>query len=249
MKRFYRDSHRGRFKGFNVAVKETDLWVGVRHPELAMEGEVRKFVENLRGELEEYIRENPEFSTSLDPLPFSKGPEVVRKMVEASQKAGVGPMAAVAGAFSQMAGEFLQGEFGCGEVAVENGGDIYLVNEAPVTVSVFAGKSPLSNRVGLKIPPGKWGICTSSATVGHSLSFGKADAVTIVAADAAVADAFATAWCNRVQGPGDLEQVVTQAVKGEVKTALAILGDRMALAGEHELVVLKPKAGETNESH
>jgi len=249
MRRFYRDSHSGRFKGFYVAVEETDLWIGVLNPEGAMEGEVRKFVTSLRGELEEYILKNPEFSTSLEPVSFRGGPVVARRMAEATQKAGVGPMAAVAGAFSQMVGEFLEGKFGCREAAVENGGDIYLINEAPVTVSVFAGDSPLSNRIGLEIPPGKWGICTSSATLGHSLSFGKADAVTIVAADAAVADAFATAWCNRIQGPGDLQQVVTQAVKSGVKTALAILGDRMALAGEHELVVLKPKAGETNESH
>jgi hypothetical protein len=251
MRRFYRDSHRGRLKGFHLAVEETDLWIGVekQEPEGAMESAMREFLAALRGQLQEYIRKDPAFFTSLIPVPFGEGPEVARRMAVAAQKAGVGPMAAVAGTFSQMAGEYLEGRFLCRELALENGGDIFLVNTAPMTISVFAGQSPLSNRVGLEIPPGRWGICTSSATVGHSLSFGRADAVTIVATDASVADAFATKWCNCIKLAEDLEKVVKQAVKAEVKTALAILGDRMAVAGEHRLVLLQPKAGDPHESY
>jgi Uncharacterized conserved protein len=42
------------------------------------------------------------------------------------------------------------------------------------------------------------GICTSSATVGPSISFGQADAVTVFSRDVSLADAWATALCNRV---------------------------------------------------
>lgn len=241
MRRFYRDEHRGRFRGFEAAVGETDLWIGVDRYSGGMEQAVHDFVTSLRRELEEYISENPVFLTSLEPVTCPGAPESVSRMACAALLAGVGPMAAVAGAFAQMVGETLEERFRCREVVVENGGDIYLLNAFPVTVSVFAGGSPLSNRTGLEIPAGRWGICTSSATVGHSLSFGKADAVTIVSDDAAVADAFATACCNRIRQASDLERTVGAAVNGRVRTALAILGDRMAVAGEHPLAILPPK--------
>ncbi|MCA1989441.1 MAG: hypothetical protein LDL07_09915, partial [Desulfarculus sp.] len=82
-------------------------------------------------------------------------------------------------------------------------------------------------------------VCTSSGTVGHSLSLGRADAATILAKDAALADAAATALGNRVRTAADLATALdwAQGVPG-VLGALVIKGSQLAAWGEVELVRL-----------
>ena len=113
-------------------------------------------------------------------------------------------MSAVAGAVALKVGENLKKRFGIKEVIVENGGDIYADLCQDMDISVFAGSSPLSEKVGLHIEAAyaPLGICTSSGTVGPSLSFGKADAVMIVCSDVMLADTYATAFANTIQGAG-----------------------------------------------
>ena len=110
-------------------------------------------------------------------------------MIFAAQAAGVGPMAAVAGALAEQVGQRLLKS--TSEVIIENGGDIFIGARQILTVGVYAGGSPLSLKLGLRIDPAKGirGICTSSGTVGHSLSFGKADAVCVLSDSCALADA------------------------------------------------------------
>jgi ApbE superfamily uncharacterized protein (UPF0280 family) len=164
-------------------------------------------------------------------------------MMEATRLAGVGPMAAVAGAVADRVGHLLLENFGCREVVVENGGDIFIRNDRPLVVSVYAGASKLSGRVGLEMPPGEWGVCTSSGTVGPSLSFGQADAVTVVSADATLADAFATAYGNLVKEAEDIEKVLAQALNEKVETLLIIVGDRLGIVGRHSLKFLERARG------
>ena len=75
-------------------------------------------------------------------------------------------MASVAGAIAQFVAQGLLES--TNQVIVENGGDIFLKVNRPVNVSVFAGESPLSEKIGLKIPSRQMplGICSSSGTVG-----------------------------------------------------------------------------------
>ena len=123
-------------------------------------------------------------------------------MLAASAMAGVGPMAAVAGAVAGSIGADLEAEFGCREIVVENGGDIWLRFEETLEISVFAGSSPLSERVGVSIPPSlsPLGVCTSSGTVGPSLSLGLADAAMVAVRWAP--DGTAPAWPARTaKGP------------------------------------------------
>ena len=107
-------------------------------------------------------------------------------------------MAAVAGGIAECVGQGLL-DAGHKEIIVENGGDLFLSRSVALTVSIFAGQSPLSNRLGLNIVPEQMplGICTSSGTVGHSLSFGLADSVTVVA-DSDVVDG----WRDRRRDGG-----------------------------------------------
>jgi ApbE superfamily uncharacterized protein (UPF0280 family) len=225
---------RSGLTGFRVDVRETDLWVlAARDFSL----EVRELVIQERQQLEAYIAGHPGFLTSLVPWPVDPfAPPVVREMIEAAATVGVGPMAAVAGALAARVGRHLSPL--SPEVIVENGGDIYLSIIRPAMVALFAGKSPLSHRVGLTLDPAlsPLGVCTSSATVGHSLSFGQADAACVLAPSAALADAAATALGNRIQGPHciapALEWVASVPM---ILGAVVVVGEKLGAWGRVEL--------------
>jgi ApbE superfamily uncharacterized protein (UPF0280 family) len=73
--------------------------------------------------------------------------------------------------------------------------------------------------------------------VGHSLSFGKADSVTVISPDAALADAVATGACNIVQEKSDLERALDYACSVEgIHGALIIFRDSLAARGMIEIV-------------
>jgi ApbE superfamily uncharacterized protein (UPF0280 family) len=208
---------------FQVTVKETDLYIrAVSNLPRKAEKAVRKY----RSQLEKYIRQNPIFQESLEPLPLKKdAPNIVKIMLEAGEKAGVGPMAAVAGAIAECVGKELLKY--SPEVIVENGGDIFMKSLTRRVVGIYAGDSPLSGKVGLEIDPKDTplGICTSSGTVGHSLSYGKADAVVVVAASAALADAAATAIGNRVKKAGDINSAIESGGSIAGLSGLVIIKD------------------------
>jgi uncharacterized protein len=220
---------------FQVVVRQTDLWVCADRP---LEQETRDLVLAARQQLETYIGGHPDFLHALLPLqddPYA--PPMVREMTRASRKAGVGPMAAVAGAIAQEVGEGLLTV--TDQVIVENGGDVFLKADRPLTVSIFAGRSSLSNRLGLMIPTQRMplGVCASSGTIGHSLSRGIADAVCVVSASTPLADSTATAMGNRIKKKRDLEDVARWA--GQIDGILggvAIVNDAMATWGDIELV-------------
>jgi ApbE superfamily uncharacterized protein (UPF0280 family) len=222
---------------FRVTVKETDLYILARSP---LEREAQEAVINLRHQLEEYIKANSLFQTSLVPLPDDpRAPKIVKELLAASQKAGVGPMAGVAGAVAEFVGRELLAS--TPEVVVENGGDIFMQSSTERKIGLFAGESPLNMKVGLRISPERTplGICTSSGTVGHSTSFGKADAVCVISSSAALADAGATALGNRVQGKRDIERVLEEGQKiSGVEGLVIIVGDALGAWGEYELVQL-----------
>ena len=219
---------------FQVQVKETDLYL--RATRDLSEASYQSILRH-RYQLERYILDHPDFLHSLTPVPPDEfAPPLVRRMISAGQCAGVGPMASVAGAVAEAVGQDLLGE--SEEIIVENGGDIFLRCSRAVRVGIFAGPSPLSLRVGLVVAPAahSWGVCTSSGTVGPSLSFGRADAVCILSPSASLADAAATAVGNRVRTPADLEKGLQRAREIEgVSGAIIILGEKLAAWGEVEL--------------
>ncbi len=218
----------------NVTEKETDLYIRATSN---LQRKARRLVLKYRRQLEKYIENNPEFQTSLEPLVISENaPAIVKDMAEAGAKAGVGPMAAVAGAIAEYVGRQLL-EF-TPEIIVENGGDIYLKILKKRVVGIYAGDSPLTGKVGLEIEPRETplGVCTSSGTVGHSLSFGKADAVVTIAGSATLADAAATAIGNRVKQPGDIDKALkyAQDIDG-LKGVVIIIGGEVGAWGEVKL--------------
>lgn len=247
--RSYRNSLRQQdLVHFEVVVRETDLSIGVRREvfSAALVRRTSALVRRLRSLLEAYVVIQPAFLESLLPFePAPGAPAIAVDMAREARSVGVGPMAAVAGAFAQYTGRFLARH--SRDVVVENGGDIYLKTSVRRTVGVYAGKSPFSNRLGIEVQPfqSPLGICTSSGTVGPSLSFGRADAVSILAPSPLLADAAATAVANRVHGPDDVEAAALFAsgLPG-ITGALVIAGDRMSAWGEVKLVPLDDSAGE-----
>lgn len=217
----------------DIQFQESDLCL------LARPGEGARALDLLREAREtlgRYIVRDGRFRVTLAPHePLPGAPLIARRMARAAAIFGVGPMAAVAGAVAESVGERI-----AGDVIVENGGDIYARTHGPITVSLYAGgESQFTGKVKFRVDPrgAAIGIATSSATHGHSLSFGKADAVCVVGSSAVDADAAATAFCNKVQTEADVARVIEEAMGHErVKGIIIAIGDKLGAAGEIEFV-------------
>jgi len=172
-----------------------------------------------RRKLEKFVQERPLFLYSLQPVHIEAGPEVVRLMAGVARRADVGPMAAVAGVLADLAVEAMVVE-GAEVAVVEDGGEVSLVSDRPVDVALSAGDSPLSKRVGFRLHQFPAGVATSSGLYSHALSFGEAEAVTVFAENAGLADAAATAVGNLVKGDQ------RASIKLGVERALSIEGVR-----------------------
>jgi len=241
-KRFYRERMgEGRFRSFTVSCKDSDLWIGVDSESFKFEMidfALKKLIE-LRRTLESYIHNHPNFQTSFFPVKTKKGdPEIAVEMSKAANVAGTGPMAAVAGAFSEYIGKAIQKEFSIDEIVVENGGDIYLKLKNDLVLSVYAGQSALTGKIGLEIPAFNTplGVCTSAGTVGPSVSFGKADAVVIASKNCALADALATAFGNKVKKAEDIPVTLDLVrLNKKILSAVLICEDKVGICGQFRI--------------
>ncbi len=234
-------SKRKGLVSFTVTVKETDLHIQACSDlsDLAL-----RTVLTHRGYIESYITLDPPFKTSLKPIPIDTprpAPAIVTEMIRAAKKAGVGPMASIAGAISEFTGQSL---LKCSqEVIVENGGDVFFKTDTHTTFTIFAGNSPLSMKIGIRVAPRNTplGLCTSSGTIGHSKSFGKADAVTVLSSSCTLADAAATALANMVESEKDIRMTIEagEQIPG-VEGILVIKGEKLGAWGDLELVGIAP---------
>ena len=239
-------SYRSRFSNderrwFCVKFLESDLWIGVNSGSYSqsMEADSYAVLVELRRTMDAYLLMDSDYKSALTPYDAGiEAPSILKDMSKVSHKTGIGPMSAVAGAVALNVAEFLKDKFGVKEVIVENGGDIYAETDSDMDISVFAGQSPLSEKIGLHIPASSFplGICTSSGTVGPSLSLGRADAVMIVCKDVMLADSYATAMANRIQSVNDLQTVIDRITNTpDILGAIAVKDDRMAITGRFEL--------------
>lgn len=220
---------------FNLTEYESDLQISAC---FNLESEARNIVIEYRKQIQDYIKIHSEFLTSLVPIRAdASAPDIVKHMCFAAELSGVGPMAAVAGAISQYTGKSLLKY--TNEIILENGGDIYLKSSVDRSILVYAGSSPFSNKIALKFSGNEKGIgvCTSSGTIGHSLSFGKADAVVVVSRDTLVADAAATAICNIIKTPLDVEKGINLAKTIPlVEGIVIIIGSTMGAYGNVNII-------------
>jgi ApbE superfamily uncharacterized protein (UPF0280 family) len=235
-KRFYRrwqqppDLH-----FFSVHYRETDLAIYTKQDCFHVAyGLVKKY----RIYIEKTIAQYPEFKTSLSPVNIQSAYSIVNEMIEKSTLAGIGPMAGVAGAIAEYVGKDLLSY--TDEIIIENGGDIFIKTLRDRTVLVYAGEdSPFKDRVRIRLEKRKasFGVCTSSRSIGHSLSFGNTDAVVVTAPSTITADCFATALGNMVKRKADIKGAMEFALSfKEIQGGLIIIEDQMAAFGDIKLV-------------
>lgn len=234
-KRYYRNLvKKGNLCLFQVAIKETDIHI---QSDKCLKEQALNSLLKHRNQIEEYIKHYPKFQTSFKPWMIDNcAYPIISEMAIAGGRVGVGPMAAVAGVLAEYVGRDLLKY--SKEVIVENGGDIFIKSEVIRKVGIFAGKSPLSNKIILKVNPEQTplGICTSSGTVGHSFSFGRADAVCILSKSTALADAAATAVGNIIRHAKDIQTGldICKGIDG-ILGVVIIIGKQVGLWGEIEL--------------
>jgi ApbE superfamily uncharacterized protein (UPF0280 family) len=191
-------------------------------------------LKRLRALLEVYLESDPAFARSLAPVAVKPhAPAVARLMAAAGEAAGVGPMAAVAGAFAEQAARQALAA-GAAEAIVENGGDIFLSSPEEVVVGIYARGSPLSERLAFRVKPADMplALCSSSGTMGHSLSLGHCDLALVAAQNAALADAAATFACNAVKEKSDVDKALkaVEKIKG-VAGAFILMEDAVGMTG------------------
>lgn len=203
-------------------------------------------IRSCRSDLEEFIRKDPFFAVTLDKYQpcqpahpdASDIPEIAWRMAAAANRLDIGPMSAVAGTIASMAVEAMI-EAGATYAIVDNGGDIALINDETVIVGIYAGESGTNVSIGLEIEPRDSiiGICTSSGRIGHSISFGDADAVTVLSDDVSLADAAATAVGNAVNGAASIKDAFS--IVGGVESitgGLIIAGGQIGIYGSVPIV-------------
>lgn len=237
--RNYRDLVEGKdLVSFQIKEEESDLYIRANQK---LASYARQLLIIYRGQIESYINSHPLFKKTLLPYPQDEeAPEIIYSMIQVTRLCKVGPMAAVAGAIAEFVGKELLNY--SSEVIVENGGDIFIKSNKVRKVSIFAGRSPFSQRIILKIGAQEnyIGICTSSGTVGPSLSFGKADAVTVISDSVLLADAAATSVGNIIKSEKDIPEALVYArkIKG-IKGVVIIKDDKMGLWGDINFVVVE----------
>ncbi len=213
-------------------LKETIVTISAREP-----GHIEAAKNSIRKQrkyLEGFIEKDPFFQLTLDPydLQLENAPDIVQQMAGCSAVFGIGPMSAVAGAIAKFSVEAMM-DAGATYAIVDNGGDISILNDRPVVVGIYAGASPIKD-LAFEVPSRRkpLGICTSSGTVGPSISFGCADAATVISQDPALADAAATALGNAVQADNALEECFMAIDRPGIDGALVIRGEEMAMWGK-----------------
>jgi hypothetical protein len=220
---------------FTATVKETNIYV---QAERDLTDEAYTAVINARSAVERYIESHPYFATSLVPViedPYA--PSVVKEMIRDSRLAGVGPMAAVAGAVAQFVALELSEH--SSEIIVENGGDIFLFSKNIRVVELYTDAAGPGLGIEIGDASGGLGISSSSAVIGRSLSLGGSDLATVVASTGALSDAAATALGNRATKRHDIEAALMEviAIPG-VLGAVVIVDGKIGVSGALKLIAL-----------
>ncbi len=225
-----------------IAIEETQINLSSD----IKDNELNEFINKNRIILNKFIKENPKFLRSLKPVKTKNPPKIAKIMSEASEIGNVGPMAAIAGSISEISIEYLINK-GSKYSIVDNGGDVAFINKftnKKVLCGIYAGESPLSGKIALEFKNYKTplGICSSSASVGYSFSYGRSDCVSVIAKKASVADSLATAIANKVNGKLDEDAVInginaSEKFKDDFIGVLIIVGESIATNGRLPKIV------------
>ncbi len=224
-------------KSFQLLVQESDIRILTSEQDPSLNSKMLETLHNLRADIKAWIALHPQFRTSLTPLKLEvQAPEIIKRMYLGAQKAKVGPFAAVAGTIAQM----LAKAHVCPNLIVENGGDIYMYSEKDRVVALLADpKSSASIGLRFTVKDFPLALCASSATIGHSLSFGQGELAVVHSKDAALADAMATALGNKLKNANAVQSALDfgKNIQG-IEGIFLQCGESIGIWGNMELVVL-----------
>jgi len=194
------------------------------------EPKILKEIKKIYEKIEYYSIKRPLFLSSL--FPISPDNSYFKEIFIYSNKTKIGPLAGIAGFFAKKISEFIIKEYSPKNLIIENGGDIFLKKEEESKILIYAGNSPLSMKIGIKLPKGEYGIATSSKTVGHSISFGNADAITVITKDPLISDFYATYFGNMIKTDEDYKKVfkISKKLK-EIKGLVIIFKNKIGIYG------------------
>ncbi|MBN2120584.1 MAG: UPF0280 family protein [Candidatus Omnitrophica bacterium] len=235
-KRFYRSDFSKDWFSFEASIKETEVLVKSKKKiDLRI---IKDLVKKYRQVIEDYIRDFPEFKNTLSAFKQKEeAPPIISEMIEKTAILDIGPMASVAGAIAQYAGQDLL-KFSP-ELLVENGGDVFIKKKGDLLIGIYAGKDSFINEFSLLIKnlDSSLGICSSSSFLGHSLSLGSADLTTVISSSAVFADALATKLANMINNEEDLDKALGFSKNFALtKGVLIVKADKLGLWGDIELV-------------
>ena len=242
--RTYRQmTDKNRTKSFVVKYELSDLLISVDWSSynINLPGLVLKYLMKLYKTINTYIIKNPTFYESLIPLKDSNSDiAIINDMLAAACIGGVGPMATIAGAISEYLGRFLIYDCNVHDVFIENGGDIFVYSQSRyIDTVIYCGDKAVlkSLNVHIKNFENTLGICTSSGKIGHSFSYGIADAVTIISSSAIVADAYATYFCNLIKTKNDIDKILKKINDYElILGIICVCDDNIGIFGQLELL-------------
>ncbi|HKK96269.1 MAG TPA: UPF0280 family protein [Anaerovoracaceae bacterium] len=234
--RFYREKHKSNdLINYQLLIEESDLMIS---SDIDVKTQAEEALFDIRNRIKKACSEIEGFKTSLIPINHTSNDPMINQMIKASEKANVGPMAAVAGTVSEYVVKNVLNNSNCSQIIVENGGDIYINSNVARKILIYAGDSPFSNKIGLKIDKDLMpiGVCTSAGKVGHSLSFGQSDAALVISKNTSLADATATAIGNLVKEADDINKALEfgKNIDG-ILGILVILEDKLGIWGQIEL--------------
>jgi len=234
--RTYRKQHKKKgLISFDITVKETNLNI---QAQTDLSQKAIQSVLDCRNTIETYIKLYPEFTNALNPINHQgAAPKIIQDMLDAAKLANVGPMASVAGAVAEYTGICLLEN--TREILVENGGDIFVKSDSETIFSIYAENTPFSMTTGILVKKrdNPYGICTSSGTLGHSKSFGKADAATVLSHSCPLADAVATSLGNMVKNASDIRKAIDIGMNiPGIQGIVIIKGESIGLWGDLKLV-------------
>jgi ApbE superfamily uncharacterized protein (UPF0280 family) len=225
----------------HFAEKESDITI-ISESKIAITNARKEFYRH-RADLERYIQSNKEFQSTFSPIRVNSQLEIITLMAEGAWICDVGPMATVAGALADLMLETMKTKSRSNPVParialVENGGEIAIDSEKPMKIAIYAGENKLNLNIGFLIEKQDCpiGIASSSATIGHAISLGQSDVVTVFAKNATIADGAATQIGNLVKGE-DIDQSIRTALEKidhieGVEGALICREDKIGYAGK-----------------
>jgi ApbE superfamily uncharacterized protein (UPF0280 family) len=181
-------------------------------------------------QLHAYALRNPDIENSKRPIDVpADAPEIVREIVAAARRAGVGPMYSLQGAVTDHVGRFLAREVD--EVTVNCGGDYFILGRRRQKLTV--ARRPGGSTVAVVVPPSKRGV-------GISMNLGRGyaavDGLAVIADSCMLADAAAAGVQAILPKQGGFAGALAylKQVRG-VLGGVVVLGERIGVAGGVEI--------------